>query len=169
MPDRVGKFCYVSKKQFEEDYKKCKIRKYNNLEEAYETISLPKRATWGSAGYDFVSPITFVLKPGETITIPTGIKCYIDDGWFLGCFPRSGLGFKFRVRLDNTVGIIDSDYFDNDNNEGHIMIKLTNEGDKVLAVQAGERIIQGIFIPYGITMDDDVKINRIGGFGSTGE
>lgn len=168
MPNRVGKFYKVSQKQFTEDYKKCGIRKYNNLVDAYNNVSLPVRATWGSAGYDFVTPIRFVLRPGETITIPTGIRCYIDDGWFLGCFPRSGHGFKYKIRLDNTVGIIDSDYYDSDN-EGHIMLKITNEGDKTFAIDAGDRIMQGIFIPFGVTMDDDVKINRNGGFGSTGE
>lgn len=167
MPNRVGKFFIVSHDEFVKDYKKCGIRKYNDVEEAYSKVSLPVRATWGSAGYDFVSPITFVLKPGETITIPTGIRCYIDDGWFLSCFPRSGHGFKYKIRLANTIGIIDSDYYGSDN-EGHIMLKISNEGDKTFAIDAGMRIMQGIFVPFGITLDDDVKISRNGGFGSTG-
>ena len=81
-------------------------------------------------------------------------------------FPRSGLGFKFKARLNNTVGIIDSDFFDSDN-EGHILIKISNEGDKVLEIEQGKAFCQGIFLPYGITEDDDVMETRNGGFGST--
>lgn len=102
-------------------------------------ISLPKRATKGSAGYDFFAPFDFSLNAGETILIPTGIRAEITDGWFLALFPRSGLGFKYRLQLDNTVGIIDSDYFYAEN-EGHIMIKITNDskGEKLLEVNAGK-------------------------------
>ena len=93
----------------------------------YDGIKLPKRATTGSAGYDFFSPIEFELRVGDTIKIPTGVKVLLDDDKFLAIYPRSGLGFKYRVQLDNTVGIIDSDYSQSDN-EGHIFIKLTNDG-----------------------------------------
>ena len=88
----------------------------------YEGIKLPVRATSGSAGYDFFAPFDFILAPSQTIKIPTGIRCEIDEGWVLKIYPRSGLGFKFRLQLNNTVGIIDSDYFYSDN-EGHIFIK----------------------------------------------
>ena len=129
---------------------------------------LPKRATVGSAGYDFYIPAALTLAPGETAKIPTGIRAAMENGWVLQLFPRSGLGFKYRVQLNNTVGIIDSDYYYSDN-EGHILIKITNantEG-KTLTLAAGEAFAQGIFLPFGITKDDDVTEIRNGGFGST--
>ena len=121
-----------------------------------------------SAGYDFYIPFSAVIMPGQTITVPTGIRARIDNGWFLMCCPRSGLGFKFRLRLDNTVGIIDSDYFGADN-EGHIMIRVTNESNsgKILELKHGDAFAQGIFIPFGITVDDNAADKRTGGFGST--
>ena len=133
-----------------------------------EDIKLPKRATKGSAGYDFFSPIDFELQPGETIKFPTGIRCLIDEGWFLAIVPRSGLGFKYRLQLDNTIGIIDSDY-SHSNNEGHIFMKLTNDSkeNKTLSIKKGTAIAQGIFLPYGITYDDNADGIRNGGFGST--
>lgn len=134
----------------------------------YNDIVLPKRATKGSAGYDIYSPIFFELHPGESILIPTGIRCKINDGWFLAIFPRSGLGFKYYCRLANSVGIIDADYSLSDN-EGHIMIKIRNESeDKVLSVNRGDAIAQGILLQHGYTEDDDADGIRNGGFGSTG-
>ena len=136
--------------------------------EVYDAVNLPKRATIGSAGYDFYSPLTFSLAPGETIKIPTGIRAEISEGWVLMLYPRSGLGFKYRVQLNNTVGIIDSDYFYSDN-EGHIFIKITNDSNegKTVAVEAGQGFAQGLFMPFGITVDDEVSAMRNGGFGST--
>lgn len=131
-----------------------------------DKIVLPRRATSGSAGYDFYSPVAFELKPGEEIKIPTGVRCAILDGWYLGIYPRSGLGFKYRCGLANTVGIIDSDYYFSDN-EGHIMVKVVNNGNKVIKVGAGEAFCQGIFQCYGLTAYDDEKTVRNGGFGST--
>ena len=127
-----------------------------------------ERATKGSAGYDFVSPLTFTLKPGETIKIPTGIRCGMNTDWVLMLYPRSGLGFKYRLQLDNLVGIIDSDYFYSDN-EGHIFAKLTNDSktNKIVTVRRGDAFMQGIFVEYGITEDDKVETSRNGGFGST--
>lgn len=134
----------------------------------YEKIPLPVRATVGSAGYDFFSPLAFFLKPGETIKIPTGIRVQMADGWVLQCYPRSGLGFRYRLQLNNTVGIIDQDYFFSDN-EGHIFVKLTNDSKdgKTVTVMAGEGFMQGIFLPFGITEDDTVTAVRNGGLGST--
>lgn len=136
--------------------------------EVYEGISLPGRATAGSAGYDFFAPMTFSLKPGETIKFPTGIRVEMEEGWVLKCYPRSGLGFKYRLQLNNTVGIIDSDYFYSDN-EGHIFCKLTNDSneEKSLLVEQGTGFMQGIFVEYGITWDDEATKVRNGGFGST--
>ena len=134
----------------------------------YDLIKLPKRATKGSAGYDFYSPIGFTLKPGETIKIPTGIRASMREDYVLAVFPRSGLGFKFRLQLNNTVGIIDSDYYYSDN-EGHIFIKLTNDSNegKIMELEKGSGFAQGIFLPFGITEDDEVTEIRNGGFGST--
>lgn len=131
-------------------------------------VKLPARATTGSAGYDFYAPFDIVLKPNETAKIPTGIRAKIDDGWFLAIYPRSGLGFKFRLQLDNTVGIIDADYYYSDN-EGHIIIKITNCSveNKTVEVKKGQGFAQGIFTPFGITYNDDATNVRNGGFGST--
>lgn len=160
---KIAKFEKVSFNQFEKDYKESE-----NLKEIYDGIVLPKRATKGSAGYDFYAPQDFSLKVGETIKIPTGIRAKIDDGWVLKIYPRSGLGFKFRLQLDNTVGIIDADYYNSDN-EGHIFIKVTNCSfeEKTVSVKAGNGFAQGILLPFGITEDDDVTDERNGGFGST--
>ena len=132
----------------------------------YGEITLPKRATAGSAGYDFFAPEEFTLLPSETIKVATGVRVKIDEGWVLKIYPRSSLGFKYRLRLDNTVGIIDSDYYFADN-EGHIFIKITNCGDKPLTVEKGKAFAQGVFVEYGITVDDDASSVRTGGFGST--
>ena len=137
-------------------------------EAMYEELKLPRRATKGSAGYDFFAPFDFTLAPGETIKIPTGIRSWMLEDWVLQIYPRSGLGFKFRLQLDNTVGIIDSDYY-NSSNEGHIMIKITNNSleGKTVSVKQGEAFAQGVFVEYGITVDDDADGVRDGGFGST--
>lgn len=162
--NRIAKFEKVSREQFEKALEGNPL--FGGFAAAYDDIKLPERATAGSAGYDFYCPFDLALKPGDTALIPTGIRSKIDDGWVLMMFPRSGLGFKFRVRLNNTVGVIDSDYYGSDN-EGHIMLKITNEGDKLCEVKAGQGIAQGIFLPYGITVDDSAEGVRNGGFGST--
>lgn len=155
-------FHKVSLNQFALAYKE------NNVENIYNDIKLPQRATKGSAGYDFFAPFDFTLKPNETITIPTGIRCEMDENRVLMIFPRSGLGFKYRMQLNNTVGIIDSDYFYSDN-EGHIFIKITNNTneDKVIEVKKGQGFAQGLFMQYFLTDDDDASAIRNGGFGST--
>ena len=137
--------------------------------ENYDKIILPVRATAGSAGYDIVTPQDVTLNPGESIRIPTGIRVRMEDGWVFQIYPRSGLGYKYRVQLDNTVWIIDSDYYFSDN-EGHIQVKITNYGKegKTLCLKSGERFCQGIFTEYGITYDDEATATRNGGFGSTG-
>ena len=137
-------------------------------QDVYENIKLPRRATIGSAGYDFFMPYDLELKPGQTALIPTGIRAKINDGWVLCLFPRSGLGFKFRLQLNNTVGIIDADYYGS-SNEGHIMAKITNDSNenKTITLSQGEGFIQGIFLPFGIVEDDEVSTIRDGGFGST--
>lgn len=167
--NRIARFEKVSPEQFTADAKKSFPNLTDNdCKELYEKIKLPVRATAGSAGYDLFIPLTVTLEPGETVTIPTGIKAFIENGWFLMCCPRSGLGFKYRLRLNNTVGIIDSDYYYADN-DGHIQIKLTNETNegKTVTMEQGSAFSQGIFIPFGITEDDCAENVRTGGFGST--
>lgn len=166
---KIAKFHKISYNQFQKDY----LEEYpattaSKIKQLYEEIQLPQRATTGSAGYDFYLPKGITLAPGRTVKIPTGIRVEMEGGWVLKCYPRSGLGFKYRLQLNNTVGIIDRDYFYSDN-EGHIFAKLTNctnEG-KILQLKAGDAFMQGIFVEYGITVDDKVSAIRNGGFGST--
>ena len=134
----------------------------------YNEIKLPKRATKGSAGYDFFIPFNVTLAPGETLKIPTGIRVYMEENYVLKLYPRSGLGFKYRLQLNNTVGIIDSDYYYSDN-EGHIFAKITNDTNenKTINLEKGTGFMHGIFVEYGITFDDDTTSIRNGGFGST--
>lgn len=138
------------------------------LLDEYESIKVPRRATIGSAGYDFFAPWTFALAPGQTVKIPSGIRVLLDEDKVLQCYPRSGLGFKYRLQLDNSVGIIDSDYAYSDN-EGHIFFKITNDSrdGKVVTIHCGEAFAQGIISQYFITEDDDTVGIRNGGFGST--
>ena len=96
---KIAKFEKVSYNQFKNDFMDSfPQKKKKEVEEIYHSIQLPKRATKGSAGYDFYSPIDFELKPRQTIKIPTGIRVHIENGWVLGLYPRSGLGFKYRLQ-----------------------------------------------------------------------
>ena len=168
--NRVGEFEKVSYEQFYEAMKDTFGTGYddNFIRMAYDVLELPVRATSGSAGYDFKAPFSFTLAPGATLKVPTGIRVKIDEGWWLGCLPRSGLGFKYRFQLDNTIPVIDEDYYGSDN-EGHIFIKGTNDTkeNKTFEVKAGDKFVQGIFIPYGITYSDNADGVRNGGMGST--
>lgn len=166
---RIAKFHKVSAERFMADWKDTfPETAEETIADIYNKIKLPVRATAGSAGYDFFSPVDITLNPGETVKIPTGIRVEMEQDWVLKCYPRSGLGFKYRLQLNNTVGIIDSDYFYSDN-EGHIFSKITNDSNesKSVSIQAGTGFMQGIFVEYGITLDDDAKGIRNGGFGST--
>ena len=166
---KVAQFFKVSEENFVKAVKE-DFPEYTegDIKDMYESLALPKRATKGSAGYDFFAPFAFSLPPGSTIKIPTGIRVRIDEDWVLKLYPRSGLGFKFRLQMNNTVGIIDSDYFNSDN-EGHIFAKITNDSNegKTIEIGAGTGFIQGIFVEYGITVDDEARGIRNGGFGST--
>lgn len=171
MKQRIAKFSKVEFNDFLEAY-----AKYNSGEvdkdyvrEIYDDIRLPQRATAGSAGYDFYAPYDLYFENNYSVLVPTGIRVEIDDGWVLNCYPRSGLGFKYKLRLNNTVGIIDSDYYYSDNG-GHIFAKMemtvpTNY--TFLTIRKGKAFMQGVFTPYGITYDDNVTTSRNGGFGST--
>ncbi len=166
---RVAAFEKVSFEQYKKDFLDTfPTYEENEVQGIYDSIKMPCRATIGSAGYDFYMPVTVNLAPGETAKIPTGIRVRIEDGWVLKLYPRSGLGFKYRLQLNNTVGIIDSDYYGSDN-EGHIFAKVTNDTNenKPVQLEAGKGFMQGIFVEYGITFDDEVTDERNGGFGST--
>ena len=166
---RIAKFHKVSAERFMADWKDTfPETAEETIADIYNKIKLPVRATAGSAGYDFFSPVDITLNPGETVKIPTGIRVEMEQDWVLKCYPRSGLGFKYRLQLNNTVGIIDSDYFYSDN-EGHIFSKITNDSNesKSVSIQAGTGFMQGIFVEHGITVDDDAQGIRNGGFGST--
>lgn len=167
---RVGEFEKVSFEQFYEAMKEEFGVGETEAKMMYDLIDIPKRATVGSAGYDFMSPVSVVLSPGASAKIPTGIRVKIDKGWWLCCAPRSGLGTKYRMQLDNTIGVIDSDYYNSDN-EGHIFAKITNDSrqEKVLEIKAGDRFVQTIFVPFGITYSDSADGVRNGGWGSTGK
>lgn len=134
--------------------------------QTFDDIKLPKRATRHSAGYDFFAPTNIIWEAGQTVTVATGIKAFMPEEYFLMIVPRSGLGFKYKLRLNNTVGIIDADYVQSPN-EGHIFIRMTNESDKRLEIRKGEAFAQGIFMQYYTTIDDDVTDQRQGGLGST--
>ena len=162
---RIAKFEIVSFEEFKNGFEGLAEEEVKKI---YDDLKLPKRATKGSAGYDFYAPFDIDLEPGKTLKIPTGIRAKMEENYVLKLYPRSGLGFKYRLQLNNTVGIIDSDYYYSDN-EGHIYAKITNDSNegKVLHVDKGTGFMQGIFLEYGITIDDDTQDVRNGGFGST--
>ena len=162
--ERIARFYPVSRAQLEKDWQKA-VPQLPLPEE----IRLPDRATAGSAGYDLYSPAAISLAPGERVLLPTGVRARIAPGWVLVIAPKSSLGFRYRLQLDNTIGVIDSDYF-SALNEGHILIRLTNDSreGKTLELRRGAAVAQGLFLPYGITEDDAADGERLGGFGSTG-
>ncbi len=173
---RIAAFEKISFEQFFKDWNGEGKPAYGNTfgaessaREVYDGIALPARATAGSAGYDFYSTEDFTLAPGESVKILTGIRARMQQGWVLLIFPRSGLGFKYRLQLDNSTGVIDSDYYGAPN-EGHIQIKITNDSKtgKTLEVKRGTAFAQGVFVPFGITEDDNAAAKREGGLGSTG-
>lgn len=150
----------ISFKQFKKDIIDSK--------ETYNSYNIPVRHTNCSAGYDFESILSFELQPGEIKKIPTGIKVQMNQDEMLMIVVRSSTGFKYNVRMCNQVGIIESDYYNNSSNEGHMWIALQNEGTEVFKVEAGDRIAQGIFVKF-LTVDEEEKIDneRNGGLGST--
>lgn len=183
MSSRIATFEKVSFERFKEDWMDKNPTSHVDvdhslsewteaeLRELYDGIQMPRRGTSGSAGYDIYAVTDIYIPHGEAVVIPTGLRCKIEDGWFLDLNPRSGHGFKYGIRLANTRGIIDSDYYGADN-EGHIMIKIVNDAPwapkSIFHIMAGSAFAQGIFTVYGITTDDDADTIRTGGFGSTG-
>ena len=141
-----------------------KIAKYAAVD-----FPMPERKTQKSAGYDFCLPEDVVLEPGKLQLVPTGVKAYMQDNEYLGMHIRSSMAVKRHLMLVNNVGIIDADYYNNADNEGHIMLALLNTGDEALALPKGECVAQGIFYNY-LVADGDAdseKAVRGGGFGST--
>ncbi|MFA5696506.1 MAG: deoxyuridine 5'-triphosphate nucleotidohydrolase [Bacilli bacterium] len=149
----------ISYQQFQKDFS-------NDVE--YDTIKIPKRKTISSAGYDFFLPFNLSIKPNETIKIPTGIKVCLEANEFLSIVVRSSLGIKYNMRMCNQVGIIDADYYNNEENEGHIIAFIKNEGSEIVELEQGKGFVQGILLNY-LTVSDEESINdrRNGGFGST--
>ena len=157
----MRKFCVISNKQFNIDF--------NGIDARYDDIVIPKRNTMYSAGYDFYIPYDLTIKSGEIVKIPTGIKVMLNSDEFLGIYIRSSLGFKYNLRMCNQVGIIDSDYYDNIDNEGHIFVKLKNEGDSDIVLKKNDRFVQGIIQKFYVVDNEDNLMNtRVGGIGSTG-
>lgn len=157
----MRKFEFISKEQWDKDTNSIYIEMYHQI---------PKRSTKKSAGYDFISPINVVIPPKGTAKIPTGIKVMMESDEMLSIYPRSSIGFKTNIRLANTVGIVDADYYNNPDNEGHIFIKFYNPTNEEYQINPGDKIAQGIFTKY-LTVDDEntITTERDGGIGSTGK
>jgi dUTP pyrophosphatase len=158
----AGSFERVSLEQYAQDHG----GSAGPLKAVWQAIPLPVRATAGSAGYDFFLPEELTLAPQATARIATGIRAKMNEGWVLLMFPRSSLGFKHQLMLDNTVGVIDADYYQAAN-EGHILVQLTNHSGHAVTLKAHDRFAQGVFVPFGITDQDQATAQRSGGFGST--
>lgn len=167
----IAKFEKVSKEQFKKDMKDQFHQQFTDdeIDKIREFLEIPRRSTVESAGYDLFAPFDFTLEPGQMITIPTGLKCHMDFGWFMMIVPRSGLGFKYGMELMNTLAIIDSDYVFA-KNDGHILLKFENKSNAKLTIniKQGVGMAQAIFLPFGFTKDDQTEQSRTGGFGSTG-
>lgn len=163
--ERIRGFEKISFKQFQKDFEKFNLEDTDN---EYSSIVLPKRATLKSAGYDIYTLFDIKLNPTEEIIVPTAIKSYMLDDEWLSIRVRSGHGFKFNIRIKNQVGVVDSDYYNNKKNEGHIFIALKNEGEDEFVLKKGEAVAQAIFHKY-LLADADYVVNELreGGFGST--
>lgn len=161
---KIRGFEKISFEQFKKD-----LSFLDDIEKAYNNIIIPRRATAHSVGYDICTPFDFTLQPGEIKLIPTGLKVYFQTDEMFAIYVRSSMGFKYNIRMCNQVGIFECDYYNNESNEGHIFVKLQNEGKKDVSFKSGERIVQGIFSKYLIVDDDNASGKRTGGIGSTNE
>lgn len=158
----IGKFEKVTREQFLKDSNELLNYSFDN----YDYVSIPKRATVGSAGYDFVCPFDIDIKPKQLVKIPTGVRCHMENGYVLSIYPRSSLGFKYQMMLANTVGIIDADYY-NALNQGHIIVAIVNMGEKTISLKKGDRFVQGIFLKFYTVEEEVVTDIRTGGLGSS--
>lgn len=141
---------------------------FQRVKSAPEGIRLPERSTAGSCGYDFYIPESVVIMPGDTVSVKSYVKAKIDPGYFLAIYIRSSMGIKRKICIANGTGIIDADYYGNPANDGNIVLALHNYGDEPQYIKAGERVCQGVFMPFGVVADDKAKGERSGGIGSTG-
>ena len=171
---KVAKFSKVSYEQFVKDMTaNGLVFDESFLRQVYDEIKLPTRATKGSAGYDICTPIAFDLRnlnaDPHGFTFPTGLRCEMNNSYVMLIIPKSGLGFKHYSRLGNTVGCVDADYFVSDN-EGDIMVNIRSDVpcNAPVHIEAGKAVCQALFMPYGVTDDDNTDGVRNGGFGSTG-
>lgn len=156
----MRKFERISYEQFKKDF--------GDIKELYDKIELPKRSTKKSAAYDIKSMEKCTIHPNESAIFKTGLKVCMNDDEVLYIYPRSSIGYKYNVCLANSVGVIDADFYNNQDNEGHFKIKLINHGTKDFEVNIGDRIAQGVFMKF-LTVDDEEEITneRKGGIGST--
>lgn len=161
----MRKFEIISDIQWEKD-----IEEEYTTQCSRENAVKPRRGTKHSAGYDFISPVEIVIPAHKMAKIPTGVKAAMNEDEILSIYPRSSIGFKTGIRLANTVGIVDSDYYNNSDNEGHIFIKFYNPTDEDYLIHIGDKIAQGIFTKYLIVDDEEeILTERSGGLGSTGK
>ena len=168
----VAKFEKVSREQYAKDFTFMREMGVSGMEEdiindCYSKLTLPVRKTKLSAGYDFSFPFSLVIPPHTEMLIFTGIKCMLKEGYVLKLYPRSSLGFKYRMQLNNTVGIIDADYYNNESNEGNIGVKVFNPSDRPIILEKGQAICQGIIECYFLAEEEEVTRERTGGIGST--
>lgn len=168
--NRVAQFEKVSWNQFQKDYVDTfgegKTIDMNDVKEIYDNIKLPCRKTKYSAGHDISIPFDITLASKEKLMIPTGIRCKMNSDHVMIITPRSSLGIKKGLRIANTIPVIDSDYYDADN-EGHIFISIINDGRDVIKFKSGDNIVQALFVPYGVADNEYVATKRVGGIGST--
>ncbi len=165
----VAQFEKVSMEQFIKDWNQTfGNRPEQTLNEIYNNIKLPERKTKYSAGHDFYIPYDFRIVPGGRVMVPTGIRCVMNNNYVMQIFPRSSLGIKKGMCISNTIPIIDADYINADN-EGHIFISIENRGTETILLNSGESFVQAVFVEYGVADSGEVKAERRGGIGSTGE
>lgn len=167
---KVAKFEKISWGQFQKDYVDTfgegKTINMDDIRKIYDDIKLPCRKTRFSAGHDISIPFNITLPSKEKLMIPTGVRCKMDTDYVMIIAPRSSLGIKKGLRISNTIPVIDSDYYDADN-EGHIFVSVINDGKEPIKFKAGDNIVQALFVPYGIADDNVVIAERTGGIGST--
>ena len=134
----------------------------------YNSYSIPKRGTAHSAGYDIKAIQDVTINPGEIVKIPTGLKVSMLTDEVMFIIIRSSMGYKNLLSIPNQVGVIDSDYYNNNDNEGHIFIPIQNNGPTAYTIKKSESYVQGIFTKF-LTVDNEEEVtnSRVGGFGST--
>lgn len=165
---KVAKFEKVSFEQFKNDWRDTfgKDISEDEIKEIYDGIKLPRRATVGSAGHDISIPFSASIESNSSLKIPTGIRCKMNDGYVMLVFPRSSLGIKKGLVILNTIPVIDSDYYNADN-EGHIFICIKNTSNNMMELSEGDNIVQAVFVPFGVSDIEGINTKRVGGLGST--